>query len=170
MTGSSRDDQWGWHLSSQPSSSRKRSAPTPPPKAAPPLRVDAPERKERKRGALPHGLGEEERTEALRHFNEEMFAPTTRYVMNQKMKTITAALGMWGHAHLPPTIDHIISLGATLKRGNYRSASSYLTLYKGHAERAGHELSGTLQRAIRYAIRSCDRGLGGPRKSSPSPV
>jgi hypothetical protein len=89
--------------------------------------------------------------------------------MEQKLKTIKAALAMWGHLPLPPTTDKIVSLGATLKAGGYRSAESYLVLYKGHAERAGYQFPCPLQRAIRDATRSCVRGLGGPVKARPLP-
>jgi hypothetical protein len=107
--------------------------------------------------------------EALHFFHSEVFAPTTLRVMEQKMKTINAALAMCGHLPLPPTTEKIVSLGATLKAGGYRSAESYLTLYKGHAERAGYQFPGPLQRAIRDATRSCVRGLGGPVKARPLP-
>ena len=171
MAGSSSDLQWGWQLSSQPSSTRKRAAEregNATPKAAPPLRADAPERKERRRGALPDLSSQEDRDEALLHFREEVFAPTTRYVMEQKLKTVVAALGSWEMALLPPTLDKIHALGATLKAGRYRSAASYLTLYKGHSERAGFDLTSAQARAFRDAIRSCERGRGGPRQGPPA--
>ena len=38
-------------------------------------------------------------------------------------------------------------VGAVLKEGSYRSASSYLGLYRANAERAGHEISGPMARA-----------------------
>ena len=172
MAGSSTDEQRGCQLPSRPAPTRKRGAEqatSSTPKAAPPLRSDAPERKERRRGALPQFAGQEDRDLALRHFREEIFAPTTRYVMEQKLKTVVAALKSWGMELLPPTSEKIHALGATLKAGGYRSGGSYLTLYKGHSERAGFELTGSQVRAFRDSIRSCERGLGGPVKARPLP-
>jgi hypothetical protein len=183
MPGSSSDDQEGWHLASLPavfrtqpsagaSSSRKR----PPaaaialhPRAVSPLRADAPGRKARTRGALPQLLTEEERSEALGAFRAEVWAPTTKRVMEYKLVTCTSALARWGLPLLPPTLEKITALGATLKAGNYQSASSYLSLYRGHSERGGFEITGILQRAFRDAVRSCERGRGGPAKARALP-
>jgi hypothetical protein len=176
MSGPSSNGQWGWHLSSRPPPSRKRpstgaaaSSSDAAPKAAPPLRDDAPGRKERRRGELPALRSEEERAAALFTFRTEIYAASTRRVMEHKLSTVTAALGMWGLGLLPPTIESISALGATLKAGHYRSAASYLTLYKGHAERAGYEFTGHLQRSLRDAVRSCERGLGGAVKARALP-
>ena len=49
----------------------------------------------------------------------------------------------------PPTLDKVYALGASLKRGEYRTAAAYLSIYKGEAERRGQAWNGVLQRALR---------------------
>jgi hypothetical protein len=180
--GSSGESQWGWHLRERPqprkrgrsdtsvsqvSSSQPRILDSPP--AVPPLRVDAPGRTARRRGSLPALASEEERAAALAEFHSGIYAPTTRRAMEFKLVTISAALRRWDFDLLPITTEKVIALGATLKAGGYRSAVSYLTLYRGHSERAGFQITGELQRSFRDAAGSCDRGLGGPIKSRPLP-
>ena len=178
MAGSSSESQWGWHLAERPQP-RKRGRPDTSsaqassshsqalgnPLAVPPLRVDAPGRSTRRRGSLPALASEEERAAALAEFHSGVYAPTTRRAMEFKMITISAALRRWDFDLLPITAEKVIALGVTLKAGGYRSAVSYLTLYRGHSERAGFQITGELQRAFCDAARSCDRGLGGPTKS-----
>jgi hypothetical protein len=182
MAGSSSESQWGWHLRGRPQP-RKRGRPDPSvaqssgtqgpvldaPRAVPPLRSDAPGRAARSRGALPALAPEEERAEALADFHSGIYAATTRRAMEFKLVTVSAALRRWNLELLPPTCEKVIALGATLKAGGYRSALSYLTLYRGHVERGGFQITGDLNRAFRDARRSCERGLGGVTKSRPLP-
>ena len=61
-------------------------------------------------------------------------------------------------------------LGASLKKGFYRSPASYLSIYKGEAERRGYEWGSVLQRVVRDAVRSCLRGIGPPLQAQPLPL
>jgi hypothetical protein len=193
MPGSSADEQEGWHLAllpaelcpkPPPAASRKRpsataahtvkggsqSSGTLHPRAVSPLRADAPGRKERRRGALPTLLTEEERSEALSAFQAEIWAPNTRRVMDYKLVTCTSALARWDLELFPPSLEKITALGATLKAGSYQTATSYLSLYRAHSERAGFQITGSFQRAFRDAVRSCERGRGGPVKARALPL
>ena len=57
------------------------------------------------------------------------------------------------------------ALGSVLKVGRYKSAESYLSLYRAESERRGFVWSAAEQRAHRDAVRSCQRGLGGPQRA-----
>ena len=80
---------------------------------------------------------EEERRQVLLTLRADIYAPTTVRAMQAKSKTIRKILSFWGFQELPLTVEKILALSAGLKKGNYRSATSYLELYKGVAERAG---------------------------------
>ena len=73
-----------------------------------------------------------ERAEALKSFNQDIWAASTLRAAKHKMSTITTALAQWDLELLPPDAEKIAALGATLKAGHYKSAPSYLTLYRGH--------------------------------------
>ena len=81
--------------------------------------------------------------------------------MDYKLVTCATALARWNLELLPPTLENITALGATRKAGSYQSATSYLSLYRAHSERAGFQITGSLQRAFRDAVRPCERGRGG---------
>ena len=51
------------------------------------------------------------------------------------------ALGKWGQTPYPLTVEQIIWVGAVLKEGNYRSASSYQGQYRADTERDGHDIT-----------------------------
>ena len=51
--------------------------------------------------------------------------------------------------------------------GKYRSAESYIAMYKAECERHGFAWGAVEQRAMRDAVRSCTRGLGGPQRALP---
>ena len=172
---------WGWDLAVMardtlptPPAARPR-GPRPPlrsrsprrdgPKAAPPLRRDAPGRLERRRGLLPELAAPEDRAAAAAAFDVDIYAASTRRVLLAKLETVERALAKWGHEALPPTDEKVAALGATLKAGGYRSASSYLSAYRGMIERAGFQLDGPLVRSFKDAVRSCERGLGGPTRT-----
>jgi hypothetical protein len=156
--------QWGWDFACRKSDARlarvrKRSRS--PPRALPPLRKDAPGRLERTRGALPTLATEEQRSAARSSFEKDVYATSTRRVLEAKLVTVSKAFALWGREPLPPSIESVTELGATLKAGGYRSASSYLTAYRGLIERSGYSIDGPLARSFRDAARSCERGLGG---------
>ena len=110
-----------------------------------------------------------DRQAALDTLLQDTHAPSSLHAMEAKLRTIGRALLSWGLAPFPPTLETIHALGATLKRGGYRSAASYLWLYKGEAQRRGHTWLDIHHRAVKDAIRSCERGLGPPTRAMPLP-
>ena len=192
MAGLQEEVKWGWQLASSSDAGKQEkairrlasSSASPPaakgahapssssqqPLAAPPLRSDAPGRKVRRRGELPAMASEEDRAEAMVAFRRDVWAPTTLRAAQHKLTTVSSALAKWSYELLPPEVEKVAALGAVLKAGHYSSAASYLTLYRGHAERSGYVIDGPLQRAFRDAKRSCERGLGGPVRARALPL
>ena len=163
---------FGWDLGlaapSRPSGSQ---APTfsAPRGHLPGLRQGAPGRAPGGRGRLPDLSSVAEREEALRTLETEVYAESSRKTLDMKMRTVRSALSKWGVPLLPPSMAAIKALRATLKKGGYRSAESYLVLYKNTCERQGLPYSADLLRAHRDCVRSCLRGLGGPTKAMALP-
>ena len=120
-------------------------------------------------GALPRWLDEEDRFRAMEAFERDVLATSTREALEAKMRTIHRALAGWGLTPFPPSLFTIRALGATLKRGGYRSAASYLYLLKTEAQRRGCGWPDPYQRALKDAIRSCERGMGPPTRVQPLP-
>ena len=106
---------------------------------------------------------------ALDDLRRDVFAPSHAAVVEAKLKTIRKALSLWHLDVLPPPVATIEALAASLKWGGYRSAASYLSVYKGYAERAGYQFAAPEARALTDAIRSCERGMGGPTKAMALP-
>ena len=87
-------------------------------------------------GGLPL-LDEAGLEEAQRTFFEDVHAPSQRHVVKAKLQTITRALALWKLEPFPPNVEKVHALGTVLKAGKYKSAESYLSLYKADAERRG---------------------------------
>ena len=111
-------------------------------------------------GALPRWLSDEERLEALEAYERDALAASTREAVQAKLRTVHRALALWNLQPFPPTASALRALGATLKFGGYRSAASYLYLYKVEAQRLGFQWPDFLQRMLKDGVRSCERGLG----------
>ena len=121
-------------------------------------------------GALPRRMDEADQLAALDAFERDVLAHTTREAMAAKLRTIERALALWGLVPLPPSTRTLRALGATLKQGRYRSAASYLYIYKADAERQGFPWDPVLQRLLKDAIRSCERGMGPATRARPLPL
>ena len=106
-----------------------------------------------------------ERDAAVADLERDFHAASSRKATEMKLRTIKTAISKWGLALYPPTAASIKALAATLKRGGYRSAESYLLLYRGECDRRGVPYSADLVRIHRDCVRSCVRGLGGPVKA-----
>ena len=138
--------------------------------ALPPLRQDAPGRRGGPAiGALPSWAGPDDRLAALEALERDVYAASTREAVAAKLRTVRRAIGSWGMAPYPPSLQTIQALGATLKRGGYRSAASYLWLYKVESQRRGFAWIDVFQRALKDSIRSCERGLGPPVRAQALP-
>jgi len=142
-----------------------RNAPAP----AAALRRDAPARLPRSTGAFPDLTTEARREEALADLARDIYAPSNRTSVASRLRMCELLLAGWGLPMAPPTVQSITALGASLKAGRYRSAAVYLSTYKTWTARQGHSWSTTLQQAMTDAIRSCERGLGGPVKARALP-
>ena len=134
----------------------------PPGRGWAPLREDAPGRRPPSRGKLPQFSSDVERNKAVDTLIKDFYAPSSQRSMSFKWVTITRALSMWGLSPLPPTPAAVVALAAALKRGQYQSAESYLSLYRVRAEREGYNFDAALNRLMKDAARSCARGRGGP--------
>ena len=85
------------------------------------------------------------------------------------MTTIERALAKFGHEPFPPSVEKVMELGAVLKAGKYGSSETYLSIYRTQAERMGCPFNPSEKRAAKDAVRSCNRGLGGPVRAAPLP-
>ena len=134
-------------------------------------RRDAPPiRQLRGHGKLPADLAASDgRQQALNFLKNEFYAPSNRAVMDAKLRTVSRALAFWSMPLEPPAVDKFHALGAALKAGGYRSASTYFSVYRGYLERAGFDLTSAELRSIQDATRSCERGVGGPMKAQALP-
>ena len=182
-----RPPMWGWHRRHAPPASDERSIghggaeprrPVPrsrsrSPVARPelgPLRPGAPGRRgDRPAAALPRWRGPGHQAEAAEALQQDTLAPGTRASTQAKLHTVTRALAGWGLTPFPPSVEKIFALGATLKEGHYRSASSYIVTYKVEAQRLGYSWGDPLHRALKDVTRSCERGLGPPLRAQPLP-
>ena len=122
----------------------------------------------REAGALPH-LDAEGLKVAKEKFLEEVHAPSQRHVVKAKLQTIEKALAMWGLEPFPPTVEKVQALGSALKADRYKSAESHFSIYKAESERRDLAWTATVQRVMKDAVRSCQRGLGGPQRALPLP-
>ena len=68
-------------------------------------------------------------------------ALTTAASNDARWATIVRYLGRYGLQPLPPSVDKVVALAAALKAGSYRSAPTYLGVYKTVALRHGYEFS-----------------------------
>ena len=120
-------------------------------------------------GALPRWSGPDDQLAALETLERDYYAASTVSAVKAKLRTISRALAGWSLQPFPPSLDTIRALAATLKRGGYRSAASYLWLYKVESQRRGYGWPDTHQRALKDGIRSCERGLGPPTRAQALP-
>ena len=97
-------------------------------------------------------------------------ANNTKKTTGAQWTTILKALEEWGVSPWPMSKDKVIRLAASLKRGGFRSARNYLSLYRVRAARRGQQVTGQLLRTFRDVGRSCARGMGAPRRSTPLPL
>ena len=98
-------------VASRPSD-RSRS---PPRVGLPGLRGDAPGRLERQFAGLPHLIDADSREAALGALDRDILAASTQRTNEARLRTIEAALRMWGIPLWPPTLVAWKALVATLK-------------------------------------------------------
>ena len=135
-----------------------------------PLRADAAELREFRRGALPDLTCAEARTDAVEDLIAGTYTASSWSTKAHQWRTICRACRFFGLVPLPPTVRAVLAAGAALKAGRYRAASAYLSCYRVTAERQGHDLTTAVKRAFTDAARSCARGLGGPTRALALPL
>ena len=106
-----------------------------------------PERpRELTRGCFPELDTPEARLGTIQLLEEEVHSTAQQRVLKYKTATIEKALGLWRLEVFPPTQEQVTCLGAVLKAGRYRSADSYLGLYKALSLRRGFKWDSLLQK------------------------
>ena len=112
------------------------------------------------------------REAALGDFDNAVYADSSRATNACTLRTVKAMLAAWGvHEILPVTPGKVRLLGASLRAGRYRSFRNYLYALRTLGEREDAiPCPVAVRRAVIDAMRSCGRGLGGPRKSEGIPL
>ena len=136
----------------------------------PPLRDDAPPRRERTTGRLPDLATEEARRRVVDDALEGIYATTTSASNDARWRTILDILSKFGLRPWPPGVDQVLALGGALKAGGHRSAAGYLSLYRTTAVRLGLESSPAVDQALQDMRRSCARDLGAPVRARAFPL
>ena len=91
-----------------------------------------------------------------------VYADSAATAVSGRRRCYVRVLSLWSLPALPLTADKVTFLGAGLRAGGYRSASSILSQYRTDATRAGSPPDLQAQRAFTDAARACRRGLGPP--------
>ena len=103
--------------------------------------------------------------EALAALQRDMYARTSSGPLDSRRTTWTRLAAAWGLPPLPLTVDLIHRVGASLKRGGYRSAEQYFSTARlWHVQELNQEVPPAVALAIRQTCRSVLRGLGGPAR------
>ena len=91
--------------------------------------------------------------------------------MKSRRACAVRLLAAWGSRskRFPTSQDKLRQLGASLRAGGYRSASSILSQWKVDAERRGQGLGVGELRLLTDINRACRRGLGPPLRAGPLP-
>ena len=158
---------FGWSSAAGASSppSTQSSSSSSPAAGLPPLRWDAPHRRDRGRGRLAVLSNPHERDVAIDELVADFHSSSSKKTLQGKWSTIEKALSAWGLACFPPSRDTVLALAASLKSGGYVTADSYLYQYRLACERKGHAFSSQLDALLKDCIRSCQRGVGAPTKA-----
>ena len=87
---------------------------------------------------MPDLTTETSRAEALEQFRMSVYADSSRTTLSFKWRTVTRMFAAWGVEPFPPSPQKVALLGAAPRAGGYRSAPSYLSLFRTTAARHGH--------------------------------
>ena len=99
-----------------------------------------------------------------------MCAASAWQSITSRLATAKVLLAQWDLTPIPISADVVLALGASLKAGGYRSAALYLSAVKVHSERHGFITSNVVERLIKDAVRSCERGQGAPKQAAALPL
>ena len=78
-------------------------------------------------------LSRHEQLQAMEELVNDIFAASSKASVASRIRTTTKILAEWGLKPMPPSVDAIRALAATLKFSGYRSATVYLYSYKTDA-------------------------------------
>ena len=108
-------------------------------------RPDLPTARPSQGGSLQQALSaadENERAKSLASLEQDIYARNNHAPQESRMKTWTKIAAAWNMPPLPITVELIKALGASFKRGGYRSAH----LYFGTAKK---------QHVLKYVLKPC---------------
>ena len=103
--------------------------------------------------------------EALAALQRDMYARTSSGPADSRRATWTRLAAAWGLPPIPLTVTLVHRVGASMKRGGYRSAEQYFSTARlWHIQETNQEVPPAVALAIRQTCRSILRGLGGPAR------
>ena len=105
----------------------------------------------------------------MEDLRRDFYAASSAPSVAAKWRTVVRALELFEFTPFPPSTRKVLALGAALKAGGYRSAEAYLQAYRTRAEREECPFGMAEVRALKDAVRSCRRGLGGPVRAMALP-
>ncbi|CAE6912109.1 unnamed protein product [Symbiodinium sp. CCMP2592] len=130
----------------------------------PQWRADQPPVRKRRRASLADALtaGEpSERAKALEELDREVLAKTTIGPYESRILTWRQICAKWELPAFPLDERNVRAVGASLKRGRYRSSEQYFSAAASHQVRRMHTVvPGHIKAMIRDCVRSVRRGLG----------
>ncbi|CAE7455635.1 setd6 [Symbiodinium necroappetens] len=137
-------------------------------------RQDLPPVRKRKRASLQEALAAaapDQRQQALRELEGEVLAKSTVGPMESRLAVWKRICLAWDVAPFPLDIQNVRMVGASLKRGGYRSAAQYYAAATSWQQRQLHT---PVPQAVRFTIRDCvrsiRRGLGPAELKDSFPV
>ena len=110
---------------------------------------------------MPSFQGVADREAAVDDLLGGVYAASSKGPHASRIRTVQTMIRNWGLEPWPPTPSTWTALGASLKRGRYRSPRNYLDAYRTEAERRGFGSDAWVRRAVADFSRSCARGMGG---------
>ena len=110
----------------------------------------------------------ENRDVTMANYKKDIWANSARASQGSRLRTLEALASAWPVNLTPVTEDVVHKIATGLKAGGYRSARQYISrLRRAHVEATRTALSAEAELAMKDAIRSIERGIGGtPLKDS----
>lgn len=130
--------------------------------STPSSRTDFPTVKSSTRGSILAALeaaAPDSQRSALNELEDAKFANSSRIARDALWRTWTKIAAAWGLPPLPLTSDLVNKIGASLKRGGYRSASNYFSRAREeHLRLTGLPVPESVNQSIRQTTRAVERG------------
>ncbi|CAJ1362729.1 unnamed protein product [Effrenium voratum] len=129
-------------------------------------RKDTPISQQSNGGSLQKALraaAPENREESLRNLERDVFARSNHQAMDARWTTWQKLSRQWELEPLPLTTAKIRAIASSLKAGGYKSLRAYFSrVRRQHVAQCGEAAPADVDLAIRDAVRSIERGIGGP--------